>query len=95
VYLIWSLIKKRYTKCVCPSPSGCSGKDTTFFCLLTAFFIIAVNFNIIILPFDPKNYKFSTDEHQDKQVIFVKFPYDQVNDLKGKFSTAKWSVSQR
>jgi len=49
------------------------------------------------MPFDSKNYQFSTGEHHDKQVVFVKFPYDQVliSDLKGKFSTAKWSVSQK
>ena len=44
-----------------------------------------------------QNYTFSPGELQDKKVIFVHFPYNLIwkDELKEKFSTAKWSVPER
>ena len=45
------------------------------------------------MSFNCKNYQFSTGEHRDKNVILVKFPYNQQfkNELREKFPSAKWS----
>jgi len=44
------------------------------------------------MAFNPKNYQFTTGEHENRIVIFVHFPFDVLlkNDLKQKFSVAKW-----
>ena len=44
------------------------------------------------MSFDPKNYQFSTGEHENRNVIFVNFQYNPLlkNELKEKFRTAKW-----
>ena len=49
------------------------------------------------MPFNLKNYQFSAGEHHDKKVIFVHFPYNLLwkNELKEKFSSAKWSMSKK
>jgi len=49
------------------------------------------------MPFNPKNYQFSTGEHYDKQVIFVHFPYTLTLkfELRQKFPSAKWSASKQ
>ncbi|MDR0801371.1 tyrosine-type recombinase/integrase [Fluviicola sp.] len=49
------------------------------------------------MSFHPKNYQFSVGEHQDKNVIWVQFPYGEClkNELKEKFPTAKWSASKK
>ena len=49
------------------------------------------------MSFNIQNYKFSTGEHCSKKVIFVYFPYNLLlkNELREKFPTAKWSVSNR
>ena len=49
------------------------------------------------MSFDPQNYKFSIGEYDNKNVIFVYFAYNEQikNELRAKFPTAKWSVSQR
>ena len=49
------------------------------------------------MPFDLKNYRFSIGEYQNKNVIFVHFPYNSLwkKELKEKFPTAKWSMSQK
>jgi len=49
------------------------------------------------MSFNLKNYQFSTGEHHDKNVIFVRFQYSPllIKELKEKFSTAKWSASQK
>jgi len=49
------------------------------------------------MAFNTQNYQFSADEHRDKNVIFVRFPYNQtlVKELKEKFPTAKWSMSKK
>jgi len=43
------------------------------------------------MSFNCKNYTFSTGEHRDKNVILVKFPYNQQfeNELREKFPSAK------
>jgi len=48
------------------------------------------------MSFNYKNYQFSTGEHRDRNVIFAYFQYSSVlkNDLKEKFSSAKWSMSK-
>ena len=47
--------------------------------------------------FDPKNYQFIVGEHHGRSVIFVYFSFDFLlkEELKQKFSTAKWSVSKK
>ena len=49
------------------------------------------------MSFNPKNYQFSTGEHEKKQVIFVHFQYNPlwIQELKEKFSTSKWSSSKK
>jgi len=49
------------------------------------------------MSFSLQNYQFVTGEHHDKNVIWVHFPYNLSlkNELKTKFSTAKWSVSKK
>ncbi|MCL2597472.1 MAG: site-specific integrase [Paludibacter sp.] len=48
------------------------------------------------MSFNYQNYQFSTGEHHNKNVIFVHFPYNLLlkNELKQRFSTAKWSMSK-
>ena len=48
------------------------------------------------MSFNNLNYQFSTGEHRNKNVIFARFPYNQqwINELRGKFPTAKWSSSK-
>jgi site-specific recombinase XerD len=48
------------------------------------------------MSFNSKNYQFSMGEHRDKNVIFVHFQFSAIlkNELKEKFSSAKWSASQ-
>jgi len=45
------------------------------------------------MSFNPKNYQFSTGEHQNKNVIFAHFQYNSLlhKELKEKFPTAKWN----
>jgi len=49
------------------------------------------------MTFNPKNYKYSSGEHNKKNVIFVHFPFDVAlkNDLKIKFPFIKWSDSKK
>jgi len=49
------------------------------------------------MAFNPANYNFSFGEHNDKNVIFVQFPFcEQLkNELRQKFPTTKWSNSRR
>jgi site-specific recombinase XerD len=49
------------------------------------------------MPFNSKNYQFSTGQHHDKNVIFVQFPFNVLlkNELKAKFSSVKWSASKQ
>jgi hypothetical protein len=49
------------------------------------------------MSFDLKNYKFLTGAFNNRNVFFVRFPYNRVwmNELKAKFSTAKWSVDKK
>ena len=49
------------------------------------------------MSFNQQNYQFTTGEHQDKNAIFVHFPYNMLlkNELRGKFPSAKWSMSQQ
>jgi len=49
------------------------------------------------MSFNLQNYQFSTGEHHDKNVIFVHFPYNMLlkNELRGKFLSAKWSISKQ
>ena len=49
------------------------------------------------MSFNLQNYQFSTGEHHDKNVIFVHFPYNMLlkNELRGKFPSAKWSISKQ
>jgi len=49
------------------------------------------------MPFNFQNYRFSIGEHNDKNVIFVHFPYNELikNELREKFSTAKWSGTKK
>ena len=49
------------------------------------------------MPFNPKNYKFSTDEHRNKSVIFVHFYFNEFlkKELKERFPTAKYSGSKK
>ena len=49
------------------------------------------------MSFNPQNYQFSTGEHHDKNVIFVRFSHNfqWLNELKDCFPTAKWSVSKK
>ena len=49
------------------------------------------------MSFDPKNYQFSTGEHHEEKVVFVSFPYNPTlqNELRAKFSNAKWSASKK
>ena len=44
------------------------------------------------MAFDPKNYEFTTGEHENEKVIFVTFKYNSLyhKELKEKFSSAKW-----
>jgi len=48
------------------------------------------------MSFNSKNYQFSMGEHHDKNVIFVHFQFSSIlkNELKEKFSSAKWSASK-
>jgi len=48
------------------------------------------------MAFNYKNYQFSTGEHHDNNVIFVHFHFTLLlkNELKAKFSSAKWSASK-
>ena len=48
------------------------------------------------MSFNYQNYKFSIGMHQDKNVIFVHFPFSASlkDELKNKFSTAKWSATK-
>jgi site-specific recombinase XerD len=47
------------------------------------------------MSFNLKNYRFSVGEYENKNVILAHFPYNELwkNELKGKFSSAKWSTS--
>jgi len=47
--------------------------------------------------FNSRNYRFLLGEHRNKSVIFVLFPYNEQlkNELKTKFSMAKWSAPQK
>ena len=47
------------------------------------------------MAFDPKNYQFSTGEHENRKVIFVRFKYNPLlhKELKEKFPTEKWNPS--
>jgi hypothetical protein len=49
------------------------------------------------MSFKPENYKFSTGEHRNKNVIFVHFQYNTLfhKELKEKFPTAKWIMSEK
>jgi len=49
------------------------------------------------MSFNLQNYQFKTGEHHNKNVIFVHFPYNPQwkNELKEKFSVAKWSMSKK
>ena len=49
------------------------------------------------MSFDPKNYQFSTGEHREEKVVFVRFPFNPTlkNELREKFSNAKWSASKK
>ena len=49
------------------------------------------------MSFNHQNYQFIIGKHHDKDVIFVYFPYNLLlkDELKGKFSSAKWSVSYK
>jgi len=49
------------------------------------------------MSFNQQNYQFSIGNHQDKNVIFVHFPYNMLlkNELREKFSSAKWSMSKQ
>ena len=53
-------------------------------------FELAMSFNL-------QNYQFLLGEYENKSVIFAHFPYNEQykNELKAKFATAKWSVSQK
>jgi|GEM_PF-6035059 len=45
--------------------------------------------------FNNQNYQFAIGKHQNKEVVFVHFPYNPQlqKKLKEKFSSAKWSTS--
>jgi len=49
------------------------------------------------MSFNHQNYQFKTGVHNEKNVIFVLFQYNQLlqKELKEKFPTAKWSVSKK
>lgn len=49
------------------------------------------------MTFNSQNYKFSTGEHHNKNVIFIHFPYAPLlkNELKEKFPAAQWSGSKK
>ncbi|MDR0232098.1 MAG: site-specific integrase [Dysgonamonadaceae bacterium] len=49
------------------------------------------------MSFNHQNYQFLTGEYQNKNVIFVHFPYNLLlkNELKEKVPTAKWSSSKK
>jgi site-specific recombinase XerD len=49
------------------------------------------------MSFNCKNYLFKVGEHRDKNVIFVHFPNNALlkNDLREKYSTAKWSATKK
>jgi len=49
------------------------------------------------MPFNHQNYQFLTGEHNNRNVIFVYFPYNSLlkNELREKFPTAKWSASEK
>ena len=49
------------------------------------------------MSFNPQNYQFATGEHREKNVIFVRFSYNQlwVKELREKCPTAKWSASKK
>ncbi|MCF7569194.1 site-specific integrase [Sabulilitoribacter arenilitoris] len=44
-----------------------------------------------------KNYTFQCAEHKQKQVVFIKFPYNKglINDLRKRFPSAKWSSTKK
>jgi site-specific recombinase XerD len=50
-----------------------------------------------LMSFDPKNYQFTTGEHNEKSVIFVHFQYNSLlhKELKEKFTSAKWCVLKK
>ena len=50
-----------------------------------------------LMAFNYLNYKFSTGQHRDKNVIFVNFTFSTrlKDELKNKFPTAKWSTTLR
>jgi len=49
------------------------------------------------MPFNPKNYKFSTGEHRNKNVIFVHFAFNELlkKELKERFPSAKYSGTKK
>ena len=49
------------------------------------------------MSFNHQNYQFLTGVHNNRNVIFVRFPYNQLLkiELKEKFSVAKWSASEK
>jgi len=49
------------------------------------------------MTFNPKNYQFTTGEHENKQVVFVRFPYNPLwhRELKEKFANARWNPSKK
>ncbi|MCL2651047.1 MAG: site-specific integrase [Candidatus Azobacteroides sp.] len=49
------------------------------------------------MSFNFQNYQFLTGEHHNKNVIFVRFPYNPLwqRELKEKFPAAKWSASKK
>ena len=49
------------------------------------------------MPFNPKNYQFSTGSHHDKNVVFIRFDYNslKLKELRNKFPSAKWSASKK
>jgi site-specific recombinase XerD len=49
------------------------------------------------MSFNRQNYQFRVGEHRNSNVIFVLFPYNLLlkNELKEKFSIAKWSASKK
>ena len=49
------------------------------------------------MSFNRQNYRFTTGEHKNKNVIFVLFPFNHKlkDELREKFPTAKWSASKK
>ena len=49
------------------------------------------------MSFNHQNYQFTTGKYYNENVIFAYFPYNLLlkDELKGKFSSAKWSVSYK